>query len=542
VSPLSTFLTALCDALGARSACFVPMSAGDASPALSHPDRAMDPGQLSTLTDEAREWRTSTNGETVRRNVVGLGVIDIAAVRDISGESLGALMVTRAPNDRTDRSTAAAEVELAADLIPSVLDSFPPAGARESLVEWAAAQRGPKVAFSVSVDGLGVANEVLGYRAGDTVLRAIIDRIESWTGPTGRVARAGGARYLVVRTDLSEQAAARREAERLRESIAAPVEVDGIAISRSASIGVSMDTGGAASAEQLLWSAVRAGAAVRTAGGDDVGIYSESSTSERISRLQLDLELYGALAAGQLRVHYQPEFELANGTIVAVEALVRWQHHERGLLGADAFVPEAEQTRTFAAVQRWIVDEACRQLAEWRSAGIADGVVVRINMSPAQVVQGEATTVLLEALERFDLPGSALCVELTERRMPEDVDVLAREIRAWHARGITVAIDDFGTGEATLLHLLDLPVDILKIDQRFVAAMTSDLRAASIVTAVLGLAQALGLGAVAEGVDGPETAEALVRLGCRRGQGNGLVEAMAPDALQALLHEQTDRR
>ena len=372
---------------------------------------------------------------------------------------------------------------------------------------------------------------MLGYRAGDTVLRSLVGRIEFWAGRCGRVARAGGARYLVIRTDLVDERDALREVERLRGLIAEPVTVDGIAISRSASVGVSIDGDGSLSPDALLWGATRAGAAAREEGGDTVRVYSEHATSGRLSRLKLDLELAGALATGALRMHYQPEFDLATGAIVGVEALLRWQHPQRGLLSADVFVPESEQTRTFVAVQHWVIETTCRQLAQWRDAGVADDLVLRVNVPAPQVLHGGVTKVLLEMLGKYRLRGSQVCIELTERRMPAELDLLAAELDTWRERGVTVAVDDFGTGEGTLSHLQLLPIDILKLDQRFVAPMTTDRRAAAIVAGVIRLARS-SISAWSPKESAGRTCRGRCwRSAARRGQGNALAEPMAPERI-----------
>ena len=218
-------------------------------------------------------------------------------------------------------------MELAASLVPSVLGTSFVETARQALVDWAAGQHGARTAIAITVDRLGEANEVLGHRAGDTVLRSLIGRIEFWAGRYGRVARVGGARYLVIRTDLPDEATARREVERLRELIAEPVTRR--AASRSAARQASAwrwTLTAASNRTRLLWGAVRAGAVAVDEGGDSVRFFSEHAAAGRMRRLRLDLELAGALADGQLRIHYQPEFDLDTGAVVAVEALLRWQH------------------------------------------------------------------------------------------------------------------------------------------------------------------------------------------------------------------------
>jgi EAL domain-containing protein (putative c-di-GMP-specific phosphodiesterase class I) len=210
------------------------------------------------------------------------------------------------------------------------------------------------------------------------------------------------------------------------------------------------------------------------------------------------------------------------------------------LLRAETFVPDAEQTRTFTAVQQWVIDETCRQLAGWRATGAADGLVLRVNVPGALVVDGEITPMLLAAFERHGIPADHVCVELTERHMPDDLGRLGAELSRWRELGVTVALDDFGIGQSTLTHLITLPVDILKIDQSFVSRMTTDHKAATVVAGIASLAHSLGLEVVAEGIDGGEAVTELLRLGCRRGQGNALAEAMGPTAIAELLQAQAD--
>ena len=394
----------------------------------------------------------------------------------------------------------------------------------------------------MSVDGLGVANEVLGFRAGDLLLDALAGRLADWAGPAGRIASAGGGRFIALRTDLGTGCEGRAAADELREAIAVPVDIDGLAVTRSASIGIAADPDASIAAEALLVSAMRCCAAARAAGGDRCEVYDEAATGAMLERLRLGLELYSAVVDGQLRMHYQPEFDLVTGEVLAVEALLRWQHPELGLLRAERFVPDAEPTRTFTAVQRWVIEESCRQLAEWRKETCADDLLLRVNVPGRLVLEADLTATLCSAIERYALPGTRVCVELTERSMPDDLAALGAELQRWRADGIQVALDDFGTGTATLTHLAVLPVDALKIDQSFVVRLLGDPRAAAVVAGIIDLAAALGLTVVAEGIDGDATADELVRLGCARGQGNALADALEPDRVADLLRRQEGRQ
>ncbi len=532
---LVTFLTALAETLGARLAYFVPLEAGAAT-ARSHRDAPVPDSELSALDDLARRWLAGSQDGVEQVPVTGGRRVDIAAVEGERHQTRGVLLVVHPDLPREDVSV---DVEFAAGLISAILDHPPENDGWNALVDWATAQPGPRAAFAVSIDDLDAANEVLGYAAGNAIVRTLVVRMQQWVGAHGRLARTGGGRYVAIRTDLPDAAQACREGERLRQAIARPVVQAGLPLSRSASLGVAVDSAGTVPPRELVRHAVQSAATARSAGGDDLALFDPDAAADRIAQLRLGLELPGALTSGQLRVHYQPEYELGSQRIVGVEALLRWQHPTRGLLGAESFVPLAEHSHAFAAVQRWVVEETCRNLAAWLGAGVADaGFVLRVNVAAAQLLHGDVAGVFVAAVDRHQLPAGSVCLELTERRMPPDRQGLAATLDRLRLRGVAIAVDDFGTGQATLSHLLTLPLDVIKLDRDFVRRLTTNSRAAAIVASVIALARALDLGVVAEGIDGPETTAALLRLGCTRGQGNALSPAAGPDEITDLLRAQ----
>jgi EAL domain-containing protein (putative c-di-GMP-specific phosphodiesterase class I)/GGDEF domain-containing protein len=525
------FLTALAEWLDLEYAWFIP-SDSSASLTRSAPSQEHWQPTAAEISAAASQWLADghDDGATV---ALDNRAVAFYGVQSGSGELRGSLGLSPAIG-----AGARPMAELAAALLCPVVDNPHAVSVRQELIDWASAQCGGRAAFAISIDELGIANEVLGFHAGDVLLAALEERVLRWAGPAGRVAASGGARYIAIRADIADEAQAIGETERLRALIAEAVDVDGLPVSRSASIGVAVDAGAAVGPEVLLASAVRCGAAARAAGGDRYELHDDDATSALLDRLRLGLELYGALVDGQLRMHYQPEFDLVAGSIVAVEALLRWQHPVLGLLRADSFVPDAEQTHTFAAVQRWVIDEACRQLAQWRKTGTADSLLLRVNVPGHLAVEADTDAALRSAFSRYDVPATRVCIELTERRMPADLSALAAQLHRWHELGAVIALDDFGVGEGTLTHLLALPIDWVKIDQSFVAQMTVDERAGALVAGVIALAHSLHLGVVAEGIDGPDAAAALVRLGCTRGQGNALAAAMEPAGIATLLGSQ----
>jgi EAL domain-containing protein (putative c-di-GMP-specific phosphodiesterase class I)/GGDEF domain-containing protein len=520
---LGDLLSVLAEQLDADCAWFVPV---DPSAATAR-SRRSDVDDASELVAAAQEWLRAPADESA---IISLDKRSVAlcAVRSDSGALRGVLLVARGVE------LELGPVELAAALMSAVLDTATFGSARQALLDWAAARTGPRAAFALSIDGLGVANEVLGFAAGDQLLGELVARIAEWAGPNGRIA-GSGARYLAIRDDIDDPAQALAEAERLRALLAQEVRLANLPVSRSASIGVAADPSGATSPEALLANAVRCCAAARSAGGDRCELFDDAATGTVLDRLRLGLELHSAVTSDQLRIHYQPEFDLESGAVVAVEALLRWQHPLLGLLSAESFVPEAEQTHTFAAVQRWVIEEACRQLAQWRRSARAAELVLRLNVPGFLAVEADTDAALRAALAHHGVPPERICVELTERRMPTDLSALAAQLRGWQDLGIVLALDDFGVAEGTLTHLLDLPVNLVKIDQSFVARMATDERARAIVTGVIKLAESLHLDVVAEGIDGPDAVRALVSAGCTRGQGNVLAAAMGPDEISELL-------
>lgn len=497
------------------------------------------PDPADELAGCAHEW-VSHGGDPARAVVVlDDERAEFATVADADGATRAVLVVQR-PLRRPRPAVHGERIASVAALAGHLLDVARPAlddtesVARDTLAQ-AARRIGSSAVFAIGVDRLAVVNEVFGRAAGDEILHAVAARLVEWAGPQAVVARLSGTRFGVTRADLADLDAALRAAYDLRERLAAPVLVAELPISRSVSIGVTVGAPDTADGADLVIQAVRGSLAARESGGDAVRAYDSALADERLGRLQLELELDNALRTGQLRLFYQPEFDLRTGQLLAVEALLRWEHPRHGLVRADVFVDGNERTRTFAAVQRWVVDEACRQLAAWQALPGARGLGLRINISAWQIARGEVADTLLTSIRQYGLRAESICVELTERRMPRRTETIVEALTTLSAQGISIAIDDFGTGQGTVSQLTTLPVDTIKIDQSFVLAMRTDPRADAVVAGVIALATALTLETVAEGVDGADTAARLVKLGCTRGQGNSLGEPMPGDQVQQLL-------
>jgi EAL domain-containing protein (putative c-di-GMP-specific phosphodiesterase class I) len=254
-------------------------------------------------------------------------------------------------------------------------------------------------------------------------------------------------------------------------------------------------------------------------------------SDEAAAAAEIELLLGAAIDTDALRLVYQPEVDLRTGRLLAVEALLRWEHPTRGRLAADEFIGIAEECNLIVAVGEWVLRESCRQRAAWESLLDGRPLVLRVNLSFAQLADDHLVDLVAEVLAEAGLAPSQLCLEITERAMPNDPQHVARVLAELRDLGVTMAIDDFGTGHNSLTYLKALPVDVLKIDRSFTAGLGTDGGDTAIVEALVQLADRLGLEVVAEGVETEASAAELIRVGCHRAQGYLFSRALPPDQL-----------
>ncbi|MCU1656915.1 MAG: gmr [Pseudonocardiales bacterium] len=389
--------------------------------------------------------------------------------------------------------------------------------------------------FLVDIDRFKAINDVLGYAAGDRMLRLTGQRLLDWGGPRAVLARVADDMFATIRPGLADLAGAVAEAERLRLLLAEPVAIDGQTITRNVSIGLSYGRLSENSTVELFRRADDAMQAAQRTSGNVVRSFSQDLRSQALTRSQIELHLRDALRAGQLLLHFQPEIDLRNGDVVAVEALVRWQHPSLGLLGADRFVGVAEETGVIRDLGEWVLREACRQHAAWRAEFPALRFTMRVNMSPVQLVEPDTPALVAEVLAQNGLGAGELCVEITELVAAPDRAAGIRVLHELHKLGIELAIDDFGMGHSSLVRLKALPVDTIKIDRSFVLDLGSDPTDTAIVQTLVRLAAAFGLEIIAEGVETVAAAIELRRLGCYRAQGHLLGVPVEAGELRPLL-------
>ena len=363
-------------------------------------------------------------------------------------------------------------------------------------------------------------NDSLGHDAGDELMRKLSTRLGAGVRPGDTVARFGGDEFTVLCDDLSLEHA-RREAidvaQRLLDVIEAPIQLNGEDQHLSASIGIAL-AGPDDSPETLLRDADAAMYRAKAEGKGRWEFFDEAMGSSARDRLETENALHRALERDELRIFFQPIIELGGGSCSGAEALVRWQHPERGLVAPDAFIDLAEETGLIVPIGMWVLEESCRQLMKWLANGqVTPTFTMAVNLSARQLAQADLVAQVAAALERTGAPPEQICLEITESVLM--VETMIVYIDALRALGLRLSIDDFGTGYSSLAYLRRFPVDSIKVDQSFVEGLGTESEDSAIVAAVVGLGHALGLTVVAEGVETELQLAELVALGCDRAQG-----------------------
>ena len=390
------------------------------------------------------------------------------------------------------------------------------------------------VLLQVALDGLDLVGAGLGRAAQEEVLREVGRRVRAAVPDTALVAATGDGELAVMLADLEGNAehTAETTAGELVVAAGRPLEVEGEEFELTARVGASIHPGDAADAEALLRHGQAAMREAQRTDGTRLLFYA-GGTSEALEQLVITSRLRRAIEQDELVLHFQPMFRLDGDAIAGVEALVRWQHPERGLLPPLDFIPVAEYSGLIEPIGRWVIEECCRQGAAWRDAGLR--VPISFNVSPRQFRDPAFVERLGEEIARHDLDPSLFMVEITETVAMRDPTCVEPVLAALRRIGVRLAIDDFGAGHSSLARLRDLDVDVLKIDRGFLTHAPQDGRATRLVHAALDLVDALELTPVAEGVETAEQRTMLADRGCAIAQGFHLARPLTAEAATALL-------
>ena len=388
----------------------------------------------------------------------------------------------------------------------------------------------------LDIDNFKVVNDSLGHKAGDELLTVVAARLRACLRPGDSAARLGGDEFVVLLDGVGDAGDANRVAERIAEVLDSPIELGERQVVVGASVGIAMTADHGIEPDVVLRNADVAMYEAKKAGKGRSKVYDPDMFAQALRRLEMGNDLRRAIEQGELRLYYQPKVRLGTDTITGVEALVRWEHPERGLILPDEFIPLAEETGAIVPLGWWVLREACRRARDWgEQYPAALPLGVSVNVSGKQFQEADLVRGLAQILQEVGLEPSRLQLEITESAVMADTEYAVGLLRGLKGLGVEVAVDDFGTGYSSLSFLRRFPLDELKIDKEFVDGLGRSDQDEAIVRLVIDLSHALGLEAVAEGV---ETAEQLARLremGCDQAQGYYFWESLTGEDAAALL-------
>nr|WP_314585035.1 EAL domain-containing protein [uncultured Pseudomonas sp.] len=388
----------------------------------------------------------------------------------------------------------------------------------------------PLALLSLDLDRFKPINDVLGHAFGDRVLQEVAQRLQQHVQANGMVARLGGDEFIVVREGETDHDGIEALCARLVADLCRPLEIDAQTVFIGTSIGIALAPVHARTPAELLRMGDIALYRAKAAGRNTWCFYADGMNAQLLARRELEQELRHALLDDQLRVHYQPRYATVDGALRSFEALVRWQHPQRGLLPPDTFIPLAEETGIIQPLGRWVLEHACREAMTW-----PEDIGLSVNLSPGQLAENEdVVAVVANALRSTGLPASRLELEITERVLLDHAHSALSTLTALRALGVRLSLDDFGTGFSSLAYLRKYPLDGIKIDRSFISHMTERGNDQAIVQAMIDLGRSLGITVTAEGVETLEQLECLQRHPCDEVQGFHFSKAVPADQLGPL--------
>jgi diguanylate cyclase (GGDEF)-like protein len=386
----------------------------------------------------------------------------------------------------------------------------------------------------VDLDDFKVINDTLGHAAGDSLLVAVTERIGGLVRHDDLVARLGGDEFAILTGDEPDLRSSRAMAERLVRDLRVPYVIGDHTITVSASIGIASARDAGADAQELVRNADVAMYMAKANGKSGFAVFDPGMHASIRARHELGADLQHAVDLGQLRLVYQPIVSLESGRVSGLEALVRWQHPDRGLVAPGEFIEIAEENGSILPIGRWVLREACERAVAWEAEGlIGSDLFVCVNVSAREIQQPGFVGAVEEALAWAGLAASRLILEITETALIKATTLTVSTLESLRNLGVRVVIDDFGTGYFSLSHLRQFPVDALKIASEFIQVADNDARSAALAGAIVALGESLDISTVAEGIESKEQAERMRSLGCTYGQGFFFAKPMSPAEIEA---------
>jgi diguanylate cyclase (GGDEF)-like protein/PAS domain S-box-containing protein len=412
-------------------------------------------------------------------------------------------------------------------------------GELDRTIASAARQGGSFAVCFVDLDRFKTINDTLGHGAGDELLKAVADRLKRSLRAHDLVARLGGDEFVVLVTGSPSAANIAAVAQKMLSTIGEPLTIQGCSFLVTASIGVGVYPADGRDAGTLLKHADAAMYLAKEHGKNNVQFYTTELADMASRKFELETALRAAVADNQLLLHFQPKVDVVSTRILALEALVRWNHPTRGLIPPDEFIPLSEECGLIVPIGRWVLNETCRQLALWREAGHVVPPVA-VNLSARQFADSNLVQDFADTIARWNIPPALLEVELTESVLMSDPERANEVLQYLHSLGVRISIDDFGTGYSSLSYLKRFPADTVKIDRSFVCGLPADGDDAAIAQAVIAMAHSLGLKVLAEGVESSAQLDVLRTLGCDEAQGFLLGRPLPASETAALLPVSAD--
>ncbi len=396
---------------------------------------------------------------------------------------------------------------------------------------------GAQIAVALlDIDNFKLVNDSLGHSAGDELLRKVAPRLTDALRPGDTIGRLGGDEFVVLLEDIPDERGAARVAERIVAAFEVPFELSAGEHFAKASLGIAIARGGD---EQQPAGLIRdADAAMYQAKAHGRGrfeVFDGAMRARTVKRLSVENDLRRALERDELRVLYQPIVRLGDGSLAAVEALLRWQHPTRGLLAPGEFIPVAEESGLIESIGRWVLETACAQAAQWHAMQSGPPLGIAVNLSARQFTQRDLEKTVLTALAGSGIVPGSLCLEITESVLLEEPDRVSETISRISAAGVRFVLDDFGTGYSSLAYLGRLAIDGLKVDRSFVDTLGSSARSTAITTAIVRMAHALSIEVIAEGVETQAQLALVSELGCELAQGYYFHRPLQVERVSALL-------
>jgi diguanylate cyclase (GGDEF)-like protein/PAS domain S-box-containing protein len=479
-------------------------------------------------------WDRRRNGETFPK------WLTVSAVRDRGGQVVNYIKIFSDISERKEREERVrhlAHHDFLTDLPNRMLlnDRIAQAISR-------AQRAGSQVAVMfLDLDRFKNVNDSLGHSVGDELLREVARRLRACVRASDTVSRLGGDEFVVLMPEVRDANDAAVAAQKVLEAVGRPYSIGGHELVSTPSVGVSVYPSDGNDVETLLRNADAAMYHAKELGRNNYQFFTQDMNARATERLSLERSLRRALERGELRLYYQPQYEVASGRIVGVEALIRWEHPELGLVPPARFMPFAEETGLILPIGEWVLQEACRTNRAWQAAGLR-AVRVAVNISALQFRQANFLETVQRALADSGLDPRYLELEVTESVIMHDAERVTRSLSQLKSMGLELAIDDFGTGYSSLSYLKRFPLDRLKIDRSFVRDITEDRDDAAITAAIIALTRTLGVKSIAEGVETREQLEFLRAQGCDEVQGYLLSMPLAPEACAACLAQAANPR